>query len=526
LKAFFIECSMPFWLQAAKILEEKHGWGVVYWQGSFEQQAMVQELFPEAIFNDSIDAIKGAIPNAFRGWGPTCLDQPILETYRSVEATCLKMMDRMDQSSGFSHQERVDFYHHQLAWALRLVERLAPDIAVFSTVPHMVFDYLIYEVCKKNDVPTLLLERSGLPGLIFPMARFEDGSLAVQATYSKVLESHKESPHNISSKTHDYLARLRGDYAHGMPLHFKKKISKYAQSGGELAGFQTIRWKLGFIKQPHEISDQLMKPYKFLFSPVPYNYVKQKGRLPWDSNISGLRWRINRKRENRLKARFLRQYNQLATPVDVSKPFIFVALQRQPERSTCPSGGVYVNQYLMVQALSQCLPKGWTLYVKEHRSQLLPLGRMDSSRGWDYYPRLAAVPGVRLVPLEHSPFELIDKSRATATITSTVGWESVARGKPTMVFGYPWYIYCEGVLHTPNLSTLNVAMDKILNGYQVDPMKVALFLEALQEVGLRAYFDKNYEEVLQTTPAENAERISQGLLDYQNTWGQVQNNVQ
>ena len=82
--------------------------------------------------------------------------------------------------------------------------------------------------------------------------------------------------------------------------------------------------------------------------------------------------------------KFLRLYhylNRLSGSVDYSCKYIVYYLQFEPEATTqvrC----TLKSQLIAIKMLSQALPKGWTLYVKEHPHQFL---LNKENIGFDYY---------------------------------------------------------------------------------------------------------------------------------------------
>jgi len=212
------------------------------------------------------------------------------------------------------------------------------------------------------------------------------------------------------------------------------------------------------------------------------------------------------------KKRALFEQHQICTsPADLSQPFIYVALQYQPEVSTSPLAGVYVEQYLLVELLSRTAPPGWLIYVKENRFMFGKAGSGELGREFDFYRRLTKLPNVRLVPLRTPPFDLIDNAKAVATATGTSGWEALFRGTPVLNFGYAWYRECDGVLPAADLADCRTAMERLLAGYRADPAKALIFLQALETVGFRGYTIPELSGTAELTPEQNIEGFVEAL---------------
>ena len=108
--------------------------------------------------------------------------------------------------------------------------------------------------------------------------------------------------------------------------------------------------------------------------------------------------------------------------LDLSQNYIFCALQYQPEKSTCPLGGLLNEQYLMVEMLSKFVPKNWKIYVKEHPSQFVYNYTRygEISRNKKYYEKLNRIRNVELVPLELNTISIIRSSKAVASVAGTL----------------------------------------------------------------------------------------------------------
>jgi hypothetical protein len=128
-------------------------------------------------------------------------------------------------------------------------------------------------------------------------------------------------------------------------------------------------------------------------------------------------------------------------PIDLDGPFVYFALQLQPEMTTSALGGPFKDQALAIEALARLLPPGVRILVKENPKQGAYM------RGPMFFHRLARIPQVQFMPSHASTHDLTARALYVASISGTVGWEAVRKGKPALVFGHTWYASLPGV-HT------------------------------------------------------------------------------
>ena len=130
---------------------------------------------------------------------------------------------------------------------------------------------------------------------------------------------------------------------------------------------------------------------------------------------------------------------QTTRPVDWTRRFVYFPLHLQPELTTATLGDAYRDQLLALEQLRATLdPETW-IYVKENPKQTYRW------RGPAFFERLRRIPRTRLVDRHADTYRLLRESQFAATVTGTVGWESISGGKPTLVFGRPWYLSLAGV---------------------------------------------------------------------------------
>ncbi|TBU86363.1 hypothetical protein [Phytopseudomonas dryadis] len=116
----------------------------------------------------------------------------------------------------------------------------------------------------------------------------------------------------------------------------------------------------------------------------------------------------------------------------IDEPFYLYPLHFHPESSTSILAGGYLDEYEVIRNLAFNLPEGARLYVKDHLSA-------QGYQSLAFYRKLVALPNVTLLHPGAPTKELIKKSIAVITLTSTVGYEAVLLKKPVYLLGHVFY---------------------------------------------------------------------------------------
>jgi hypothetical protein len=208
-----------------------------------------------------------------------------------------------------------------------------------------------------------------------------------------------------------------------------------------------------------------------------------------------------------------KEYISLQVPVDLEKKFLYLPLHYQPECTTAPMGGVFVEQLLMIEMLSKALPSDWIIYVKEHPIQWLPRGASYFNYRYEgYYRAIAALPNVRLIPITTDTYTLINRSQAVATITGTAGWEALLRGKPTLVFGYSWYRYAPGAYRVDSVPSLRDAFAKITAGVRHAEADMLGYLRCFDRISFHGYLEEYGRDTSSVKRDQNVATVTEKLL--------------
>ena len=487
-KAIIAQCN-PVTLKIAINLKEKHAWDICYIIGKRNAEKQAREKFPEAVFHDTYLLKKNVFPEECKWIETKPIDKELLTQLSYHESIVLKMMNRMDRDGKFTYAKRLLYYHTQLMYWKGVLDYYQPDVVVFREEPHQNFDYILYSLCRVLKYKTVMFQRTLLPCTAVPVTSFEDGSNIIANDYEVKIKSFNGICGELPSVLENYLNKVHNEsFQKAIPNHLKNQFVRFKEGSG-----LTESIKLSAIVVKDLIKGVLLR------KKIP-DYLEKH----YYNNISVFK-----------KKRLEKYYSDLSSQVDLEKPFIFVALQCEPERQASPCGDVYGNQYLMVDIISKSVPEGWMVYVKEHVAQFKKFQDSEKARTQDFYDFLVARENVRLVSLDVTSFDLIDKAKASASVSGSVCWESVVRGTPALLFGYNWYKGCEGVFSVAYLKDLVEAIDEVANGFKVDYEKVKLFAKTVFEHGVRADWRNDFSHLEMITQEESFSNLADAITLYE-----------
>ena len=171
---------------------------------------------------------------------------------------------------------------------------------------------------------------------------------------------------------------------------------------------------------------------------------------------------------------------------NLTELYCYFPLHFQPELTTSALGGIYTDQLLAIQQISELIPDNWFIYVKEHPMQT------EFMRSPIFFKRLLTIPKVILIKNKVNTYQLIEHSQFTATITGTVGWESITSGKNTLIFGNIWYKNLPGVF-TYNK---NITIREILS-YRINHDELEKKLNKMIGCMWPGVIDDSYQQIVE-----------------------------
>lgn len=489
----YINCWVEPWIQVAKELRDKHGYAPAWWIGYSKEDdshRLVPQEFPGIIYQDNADAWKGRFPKEVEAKAAeTYLDADFLRKHSQYELQAIKMMDRVDMDRrSFNFMERQRHFRNMLKQWMAAIEIVKPDLVVSTAIPHRLYDYVLFWLCKERNIPFLMMEHTQFVGRFF-FLRDNFYTIGDKFTHqwhffeqSSDNKWKSEIPEDISSR----FEKVKLDYASAAPAYMAAEEKRKKQLDNKFFLLKTGLQKLATEYLPYLLgqpADTTIIGRSAYGKRANKKYEESEGNIY--QNIFSLTHSF--KYVKKLK----KAYDALTSTPDYSEPYVIVFLHYQPEATTCPGGDIFVDQRLCVESLLKQLPNDWKVYVKEHPHQFLKKRIGHTSRMRDLYDDLAKCPRVKLIPTEVNTFDLIKHSQAISTITGTVGWEAIVRQKPVIAFGLCWYEnYTKGVLRITDGESEKKIYDFIQN-YKYDEQSLAAYLASVGKETRRAYYFKN-----------------------------------
>lgn len=512
-RTLYAVSRLPAWLTMAQQLEQQLDWQPTYWITRDENHDAVLEQFPGIVSHHINDLSRGIPTRKFESCLIGGLSKSDLERGAAFEPIAMDLLDRIDLGRMFSYQERQRFYHKLLIYWLNVIRKLSLDIAIFNSPPHSIGEYAAYAAFQMSSLQTRIFRPTPVNNLHIVCDNIDDLPPQLRRAYSQRLENRNL---DILPAVREHLDTLRAIGADYKPWYSEKlynreenqeKTRKILQSaleegrivpgslelgkpvmargkskGAESSGISEENILKRRRKPDHE--QQMRQIFKLPNRPLT--------ALPW------VKWEFVTYRDWALvqKLDIEQRYVELAVKPDLQCGYVYFSMHYQPERTTCPDGGRFNNQFLAIALLAETLPEGWMLYVKEHPSQFRFHSAGELCRWREYYEEIAAFPNVRLIPLDVSGIDLIDNAKAVATITGTSGWEGLVRGKPVLCFGAAWYGMCKGAYVIAEREDAANAFHDIAIGARPSQSDVDAYAGALQDIGQTVYINPSLEKAV------------------------------
>lgn len=507
MRAIYSCCIIDPFLEVAKKLEREKGLKPIYWIGDIasaeykdEEENELKSAFPGIVYQPYIDAWHGVFPKESEGESNVELN--FLQSFSCEELQALSMMDRLDYDRhSFNYMERESFFLKLVKRWSFIIDTYRPDIVISAVNPHRVFDYVLYLLCKYNNIKFVSFQWTMSSGRLFLLNYFDERdsmNKLIDGIYSKKTGTTIEQlPKDIKE---NYL-KINADYEIAKPsymaVHDKDDV---------------LNRKMFFLFKRYMRVHSVFGSNS-LFRGQSLTIYKNANHRIEDSRFSILEWYNKRKATFKYNKNLQEYYNSCATSVSLNERYIVFFLHYQPEETTSPNGGIFANQSLCIETLLRNTPQDVKIYVKEHPNQFMSHMQGHTKRIKEFYDGLLSNPRVSLVPFEVNSFSLISNAIAVSTVTGTVGWEAAVRKKPVIIFGSIWYERMKGIIRIFDDESAS-KIKEFIDNYEYDEQAIVDYLNAFAKVSFIAYHYKGYKDSTGITEEETINNICNALTEF------------
>lgn len=426
----------------------------IHWIAEAEGRQMPGEGHPKLTLIDQHQALYPPTMS------PTAASDQLM---KDTQASTLPMMDRLEKHGpSLSPMRRQQILRRNVDYWVQYIEDHKINGYIGANTPHEITDYLVAEYLKDKKGAVVRYFLQWRTDLLLPVTNYRDlGSNRA----GRLSEPSDEELTQLASSTESIISVYRKrERAATDPFYMRKENVNWTE---EVAGKRTRRRLLSKIRRLSSLA-VLRRGLRYMFFLV----VERRWILP--------------KKDKAVR----QQYRDLATAEpNLTVSYVYFALHLQPENTTSPLGGIYVEQRLAIQRLLDNLPAEVSIYIKENPKQ----GYIG--RGTNYYSKFPTSDRIKFMPLDFPSITLVTNALAVATITGTVGLEAIWIPKPVLVFGHVYYGDAPGVFQVADVEALRIAISRILNERWQSPVTPEEFVEQLAHrsicVNVTDYYHRN-----------------------------------
>ena len=305
-------------------------------------------------------------------------------------------------------QEYADYYHIIADSMAAQIRDSGATHALFFNVPHLAYDTIAWQLSRAMGLKTLVLTQSLFPGKFFSMeAPMDIGQFAADPA---------APPFPVEQPGEGKLF-----YMGGIKQEPSARGRITARAVANLFAFLITRRPADALN-PFYLRKVLAR-MRAIYGGLP-DWRDPFARFFHESQLDYFDHLVSFE----------------SAPVDLSRPYVYVPLQLQPEMTTASLGGQYADQALAIERLADMLPPDVRILVKENPKQGAYM------RGPMFFHRLKRIENVEFLPSHANTHALTAQALFVATITGTVGWEAIRVGTPALTFGGAWYRGLPGVV--------------------------------------------------------------------------------
>jgi capsular polysaccharide biosynthesis protein len=380
------------------------------------------EVFHVAYSRRSARKLGGTcLPDAMARLGPLDVDAEAARIERMYDTPSLRDVYRTDWPlRGRSERHCIERTVRHFVALERIFDEVAPDVLV-PEVGSETMRTAAHLIGLERGVRVLFVFYTIFPN---PLRLYEDTMHAGIVAPEEVRELSESEREEVERFIADFTARDK-------PIRRYRAARATFKTGRDLARHLVVR-------ATEDRDNEYLVPGRYLA-----NYVRENAR-----------------------AALMRRYY---SPVP-DRPFVYFPLHVTDDYKIKRVIPHCVDQAALIEQVADYLPQGMDVVIKEHP---LSIGR----NSMPLIHRLTRRPNIHLVEPRTSSHDLIQRARAVAVISSTVGLEALLYGRPVLTLGQPFYSGYGVTLDVDSFRVLQQRVMELLD-FQPDRERTLRFLHA------------------------------------------------
>ena len=168
MKVFIFRFNTEFLVEVARRLMERNV-DILYWGGSkrfFEEAARNKALFPNTIFHDTLDAIRGLPADALDEKQFPPIGNSLVAQMLRCESETLTMMASVDLEGTISLSQKKHLYYQYLRYWYGVLTTLRPDAVIFGDIPHIAHQHVVYSLAKLLGIKVVMYRTIQITGRV------------------------------------------------------------------------------------------------------------------------------------------------------------------------------------------------------------------------------------------------------------------------------------------------------------------------------------------------------------------------
>ena len=301
----------------------------------------------------------------------------------------------------FSNDQLLGILEETIVRVESFLDEIKPDV-IIGFAPVTLHEYIFLRYAEKRQIKVRLLRSLKIKNFV----TFFDSLYGLPKKIKNIIDDKQytfstESVQDIE----EYLNQTIASGANYEGMH---------QTDYSLASFNILRIFLGLFSS---IKNEMKK----FFTSESRNDNHNPGfMIPYlyDQIINPIRAKRTRK--------FIKKiYGQ---KLDTNQKYCFYPMHFEPEIALQLYARPIQNQIEIIRTISNALPPGQVLVVKEHP-------RSAGHRKLSYYKKLSEIPNIILFGPEYSSRKLVENSEMVITITGNIASEALILKKPLIILG-------------------------------------------------------------------------------------------